>query len=338
MVEGDGPCFGSTRAEPLAGAQLRGRGERGPGRGRVAHARPRTVRRSGIRRSDRRRPTWRPPAAARTRRRSQRGLGVPALSSGRGHRGRRLDQPRQRPDIVVRRSMDGARTCGATRASWAAASSRSMCDDRSLDGLVGLAASGRTVHLAWSDGPQGRLRASRTRCACARRGMAAGRGGSARTREHAAHVRLAGAGGARRALLMTLQRPDGGVRRRALDGYRSHLHGAGVRAVRRPALGARGRPAAGRRRRAWLVYADIALRGDDVADQPDPVPRLSTTSGGPGGSRTDVVGTAARLRQATNLAAKRVAPGGRLPVRQGGRLHVGHRGGPRQVTGAARPG
>ena len=191
MDEGDDPVR-VVQGRAVPGAQPRGRRGGGPGGGRVPHPRGRHLPLAAAQRG--RRPHWRP--RQRLHETSlQRGIGVAGAEHLRGHRGRRLDQPLERPDPAPtqhRRRPD----LEPRRASWARSDLSIECEDRVLDGLVGLAASGRVVHLAWSDGKDGACLSTALRVRTSRDG---GRTWSApRTREHGS-ARSAGRSSARAA-------------------------------------------------------------------------------------------------------------------------------------------
>jgi len=243
--------------------------------------------------------------------RLQRGIGVPALSIS-GETVVAAWTNRSNGRILLRRSTDGARTWSPARVMGSSDLSIE-CEDTLLDGLVGLAASGRVVHLAWSDGKDGaclsnalRLRTSRDggRTWSAQRTASTGRTfGWPELTARGAH------------LLMTLQEPDGGfILVRSKDGGRTFTERA-FAATGDRALGAADVLLPGGDV-AWLVYADLGYDRDAVEDSRIRF-RISDDRGKTWGPGTTVVGTTDKLRQAANLAANGARP---VVVFQSGRL------------------
>jgi hypothetical protein len=89
------------------------------------------------------------------------GIGVPAVAVGAG--GKLVSvawTDRSDGRITLRSSRDAGRTFGEAR-TLGRTNLSIDCRGRLIDGLVGLAASDRDLHIAWSEAPRGRCQASR---------------------------------------------------------------------------------------------------------------------------------------------------------------------------------
>jgi hypothetical protein len=255
--------------------------------------------------------TWRPPLRlAKTP--LARGLGVPALAVT-GDTAIAAWTDRDTGDIVVRRSTNRGGVWGDPRVLGRSQLSIVCADDPVVDGLVGLGATGRTVHLAWSEGPQGSCISNALRVRTSfDGGRTWGPARRASTQRTYGWPEVVARG---KRMLMSLQRPDGAfVIVRSTDAGRTFTERvflpSGDKALGAPDILMPGGS------RAWLVYTDITYRGDDVATSRLRY-RQSTNSGASWGVASDVVGTAPRLRQATNIAARGSRP---VVVYQSGRV------------------
>jgi len=254
-----------------------------------------------VRRSEDRGSTWRPrQLVAETP--IQRGLGVPALSAS-GDTVMAAWTDRATGPILLRRSVDGARTFGVTRVMGRTSLSID-CDAEVLDGLVGLGVAGAIVHLAWSDGRDRGCVADALLVRSSKDGGRTWRAQRRASRQPTYGWPEMTARGT--VLLMTLQRPDGGfVVVRSRDTGATFRERA-FRPTRDRALGAADILLAGGGA-AWLVYTDIAYEGPDVVASRVRF-RVSTDNGRTWGAGTAVVGHTDKLRQATNVVAHGTTP------------------------------
>lgn len=235
----------------------------------------------------------------------QRGIGVPALAiSPEGVIASWTDRTNGR--IVFRRSGDRGARWGDVRGLGVSRLSID-CEEPILDGLVGLAASGATIHLAWSTAPAGACLGTQLFVRTSRDGGRTWRAARSASTERTYGWSEATARGAR--LLLTLQRPDGAVIViRSADRGDTFSERRFQPRDRDRALGAADVLLPGGAT-AWIVYADITYDGADVASSRIRF-RASTNGGRTWGPVEDVVRDARRLREAANLAAR----GGTRPV------------------------
>lgn len=230
---------------------------------------------------------------------AQRGIGTPALSIV-GDTVIAAWTDRETGRVLVRRSRDGGASFGTARLMGRTHLSID-CHDEVLDGLVGLASAGSTVHVAWSDAKAGSCLSNRLLVRTSRDG-----GVSYRAERVASRQRTYGwpeLAARDDLLLVGLQRPDGSVVvvRSANRGrtFSEQL----LTPSRDRALGAADVLLPGGST-AWLVYADVAYQGNEVKAS-----RIRFKSSKDGGrtwtKADDVIGFAPRLREATNIAAGR---------------------------------
>jgi hypothetical protein len=226
-----------------------------------------------------------------------RGLGVPAVTV----EGRTLIvawTERADGSIHVRRSTDAGSTWGPVRTLGRSLLSITCSGDPLTDGLVGLASSGRLVHLAWSGGHQGDCLASTIVVRTSRDGGRTWEAARTATETRTYGWPELAANEAR--LLLSLQRPEGGiVVVRSADGGRSFAETRIDAPEDDRAIGAADVLLPGGAT-AWVVYADITYDGDRVAES-----RVRFRASSDGGARWGVAGTivpeARKLRQAGNL-------------------------------------
>jgi hypothetical protein len=231
-------------------------------------------------------------------------LGVPAVAIGQGFISVAWTD-RTRGDVRVRTSRDGGRGFGQAR-TLARTTLSIECRSTRLDGLVGLAAAGTRLHLAWSTaGSSGGCIASRVRTRTSDdRGRAWGAARDVTRRPSYGWPELAARG---RTVLATLQLVSGrllvarsGDRGRT---WREHL-------VARPSGRSLGTGDVGLTPdgNAWLAYVDERYSGGRLASTRVRV-RRSQDGGRTWGRAVAVAPDRTRLRQAPNLAAA-----GRDPV------------------------
>jgi hypothetical protein len=224
------------------------------------------------------------------------GLGVPALAIGRGvlavawtHRGN--------GEVRVRRSLDGGRTFGRVRA-LARTSLSIDCARTVRDGLVGLAAAGDRLVLAWSSAGPGGCLATRVRSrASSDRGTRWARTREVTGRRSFGWPELAAAG---RTVLATVQLTDG-----RLLVARSTDAGRTWRARALPAGDGRsmssGDVALAPDGVAWLAWVDEAYEDGSLA-RTRVRARRSSDGGRTWKASETVSRDARRLRQAVNVA------------------------------------
>jgi hypothetical protein len=227
---------------------------------------------------------------------AQRGLGVPAVAV--------TDDvavvawtDRTGGEVRVRRSTDGGAGYGPVRSLATTGLSITCGGEPIRDGLVGLAAAGESVHLAWSDAPDGRCIATRILVRTSVDAGATWR--SPRTMTDARTFGWAELAARGMRLLASVQAPDGslvlmrsgdggatfGERRvRPIDG-----HGLGAGDVLLP-----GGPV------AWLAYPDLRYDGDDVRSSRVRL-RSSSNGGATFGAPVDAITGGPKLREAPNL-------------------------------------
>ena len=226
-----------------------------------------------------------------------RGIGVPALSVA-GGRVIAAWTLRSKGKVLARRSTDGARTWGKP-VTLGTTHLSIDCDRATLDGLVGLGASGDTVHLAWSDGKDGACLSNKLLVRTSRDG---GRTwGAARTASTTKTYGWPEVTARGPYLLISLQEPDGGftIVRSRNSGRTFKEHG--FTPAKDRALGAADVLLPGGAT-AWLVYADVLYDANDVASSRIRF-RTSHDRGATWSAGQTVVDTASKLRQAANLAA-----------------------------------
>jgi hypothetical protein len=228
---------------------------------------------------------------------AQRGIGTPALSIA-GDTVVAAWTDRATGRVLLRRSANGGASFGSARLIGRTHLSID-CQDEVLDGLVGLAAAGRTIHVAWSDAKAGSCLTNRLLVRTSRDA-----GVTFRNARLASEQRTYGwpeLAARRDRLLVGLQRPDGSiVIVRSTDGAQTFTE----RLLRPPddrALGAADLLLPGGST-AWIAYADVAYQGNDVRSSRI-VFRSSSDAGRTWSKGEAVVGFAPRLREATNIAA-----------------------------------
>lgn len=206
-------------------------------------------------------------------------------------------------NVLLRRSADGGASFGPSRVMGRTHLSID-CQEPVIDALVGLGASGDTVHLAWSDAKAGSCIASELEVRTSRDdGVTWKQARVASTQRTYGWPELAVRGDT---LLITLQRPDGAlVITRSTDGGRTFddivMKPSGDRALGAADVLLPSKDT------AWLVYADVAYRGNDIASSRVRI-KTSTNGGRTWGTASDVLGSAAKLRQAVNVAAYAAKP------------------------------
>lgn len=230
------------------------------------------------------------------------GLGVPVLVIGRGVLAVAWTD-RARGDVRIRRSWDGGRSFGRVR-TLARTTLSIDCDRKVLDGLVGLAAAGSRLHLAWSSAGPGGCIATRTKSR-----SSADRGAHwRRVREVEEHrgygwPELAARG---RTVLASVQLTGGRLlvarSRDAGRTWREHI----LRPADGRSLGS-GDLVMATKRRAWLAYVDERYAGGDLASTRVMVRR--SLDGGVGWEQAEVAAPDRRqLRQAANVVSGGTGP------------------------------
>lgn len=236
---------------------------------------------------------------------AQRGIGTPALTiTGDSVIAAWTDRATGR--VLLRRSGDGGASFGAAKLVGRTHLSID-CQDEVLDGLVGLASSGSTVHVAWSDAKEGSCLSNRLLVR-----TSPNAGVSFRDPLVASEQRTYGwpeLSARGELLLIGLQKPDGSiVIVRSADAARTFTERL-LRPENDRSLGAADVLLTGTAT-AWIAYTDVAYQGNDVKASRI-VFRSSTNGGRTWSSGENVVGFATRLREASNLAA---AQGGKPVV------------------------
>jgi hypothetical protein len=228
---------------------------------------------------------------------TQRGIGTPALSIA-GDTLIAAWTDRTTGRVLLRRSGNGGESFGAAKLVGRTHLSID-CQEEVLDGLVGLASTGSTVHVAWSDAKAGSCLSNRLLVRTSRNA-----GVSFRDARVASEQRTYGwpeLTARKELLLIGLQKPDGSiVIVRSADGAQTFTERL-LRPAEDRALGAADLLLTGTAT-AWLVYADVAYVGNDVKAS-KVVFRSSTNGGRTWTAGENVVGFATRLREATNIAA-----------------------------------
>lgn len=232
-----------------------------------------------------------------------RGLGVPAVTIAAGALVVAWTD-RATGNILVRRSTNGGTSFGRPGIFARSALSIDCADPDVVDGLVGLASTGSTVHLAWSDGPRGACIAARIRI---RTSDDSGRTFAAPRvvtgTDSFGWPELAARG---RALLISLQRPTGGLLLlRSKDAGHTFTQqvlkpgaGRGLGAGDVALLGGG---------RAWVVYPDVRYHGSEVTTT-RLVFRRSRDGGRTWGSAAFILPEAKKLREAPNVVSWKDAP------------------------------
>lgn len=201
-------------------------------------------------------------------------------------------------NVLLRRSGDGGRSFGSVRVMGRTHLSID-CQEPVIDALVGLAASDDTIHLAWSDAKAGSCISTELQVRTSRDDGVTWKPARLASEQHTYGWPEPTARGA--TLLITLQRPDG-----AIVVVRSTDTG---RTFRETVMKPTGDQALGAAdillpfgSTAWLVYADVAYRGNAIASSRVRI-KTSTNGGRTWSTASNVVDSAAKLRQAVNVAA-----------------------------------
>jgi hypothetical protein len=231
--------------------------------------------------------------------RSGRGLGVPAVAIGDANAILVAWTDRASHHVRIRRSTDGGKSFGGAVTVASSALSIDCTDPSVVDGLVGLAAAGSTIHVAWSEAHGGACIADRVRIRSSRDdGRTWGKPHLVTGTSTFGWPELSALRGR---LLVSLQRPDGSlVLARSTDSGRTFRQQM-FKAPAKRELGAAD-VALIEGGRAWLVYPDLAYHGVKVASSRLRF-RMSDDSGRTWQPGTTIVSDATRLRQAPNLGA-----------------------------------
>ena len=228
-----------------------------------------------------------------------RGLGVPAVAIGDANTIVIAWTDRASGHVRVRRSTNGGSSFGGATTVASSDLSIDCSNPNVVDGLVGLAAAGSTVYVAWSDASGGACIASRVRIRTSHdNGRTWGKPHLVTGSSSFGWPELAALYDR---LLVTLQRPDG-----SLLLARSTDSGKTFRQQIFKASGKRELGAADVALldggKAWLVVPDLAYQGDTVASSRLRF-RVSTDSGRTWQPGTTIVTETDKLRQAPNVAA-----------------------------------
>ena len=229
--------------------------------------------------------------------RSSRGLGVPAVAIGDGNAVVIGWTDRNSHQVRLRRSTNAGHSFGPPAKVASSGLSIDCHGPRVIDGLVGLTASGSTIHVAWSDAPNGACIADRVRIRTSRDdGRTWGQPRLVTSTASFGWPEMSARSGR---LLISLQRPDGSLLlARSTDSGRT-FHQQTFQANGKRELGAAD-VLLGDGGKAWLAVPDIAYRGGRVASSRLRI-RVSNDSGRIWQPGTTIVADAARLRQAPNL-------------------------------------